>query len=128
LKNKLAVLNTLAVLVILASAVFHFGGPAFAKMMWGEEFKSLMYECDHAMKEHYIAKRRVEIDVSDMALKNLDATRLGLMVCHDYDKVNKRLELMGMNREQISDLGLEAIEERNYDLSKFVETHEFRYK
>jgi len=28
----------------------------------------------------------------------------------------------------MSALGLEAIEERNYDLNKFVEIHEFRYK
>lgn len=128
MKNKLVVLNLLTALVVLAGAVFYVGGPAIAKMMWGEEYKSLMYECDHAMKEHYIAKRQVEIDVNEMALKNLEATRLGLMVCHDYDKLNKKLRGMGMDSDQMSALGLEAIEERNYDLNKFVEIHEFRYK
>ena len=36
-----------------------------AKTLWAEEYKELMYNCDHSMRDHLIAKRAVEIEPND---------------------------------------------------------------
>ena len=127
LDKPLKIINLIAALSVIVGAVFYVMRPHVARMIWGDDFKDLMYECDHAMKQHYIAKRRVEVSPGEEAIRELDSTQLGLLVCHDYDKVSKKLEIWGLDKYDISDLGLEAIEEKNYEINKFVETHEFRY-
>ena len=49
------------------------------------------------------------------------------MKCHDYDKKRKLLLSKGLTFLDLQSLGLEALEEKEYELRKFVEIHEFRY-
>ena len=120
----------MAMLSIVAVAVSYFyliSKPNIAIALWSEDYKQLMYACDQSMREHYIAKMAVEVDVSDTNLNNLKASELGLMTCHDYDKSRKKLISWGVSENMLSIIGLEAIEEKEYDLDKFVEIHEFQY-
>lgn len=123
-------MKTVAMLSIVAVAVSYFyliSKPNIAIALWSEDYKQLMYACDQSMREHYIAKMAVEVDVSDTNLNNLKASELGLMTCHDYDKSRKKLISWGVSENMLSIIGLEAIEEKEYDLDKFVEIHEFQY-
>ena len=71
--------------------------PAITFATQGEDYKELMYQCDHAMREHYIAKKAVEFDANEMHIKNLQATELGLLQCHEYDKKRKELLANGLS-------------------------------
>ncbi len=79
------------------------------------------------MRDHYIAKNRVKIEKNDTSLKQLEAAEVGLIDCHDYDKVRKKMKLWGVTDNELSFIGLEVIEKRADDLYEFVEIHEFDY-
>ena len=86
-----------------------------------------MFQCDQAMRDHFIAKQAVIVDVSDSAVRNLQAAEVGLLDCHEYDKLRKKLLTWGLSEEDLSLIGLEAMESKAYELQKFVEIHEIRY-
>ena len=98
-----------------------------AKSLWAEEYKELMYNCDHSMRDHLIAKKAVEVSPSESTIKNLQSSEVSLIVCHDYDKLRKQLKDWSFDDNDLQMLGLEALEEKAYDLEKFVEIHEIRY-
>ena len=81
--TKLLIANLIAICLLF----LHFGykeiQPALIYATHGDEYKELMYECDHAMREHYIAKMALELEVSDLQIKNLHSTELGLVKCHN---------------------------------------------
>ena len=101
--------------------------PALIYAFYGDEYKEMMFNCDHAMREHYIAKKNLEIKNTEINIKNLQATELGLLKCHEYDKKRKFLISKGLSENDLQILGLEALEEKQYELRDFVEIHEFRY-
>ena len=125
---KRLLIANLAILTILG---FYFlykeYKPAFVYASEGEEYKELMYQCDHAMREHYIAKKAVEAETNELSIKNLKSSELGLIRCHEYDKKRKALLSKGLSESDLQMLGLEALEEKEYELREFVEIHEFRY-
>ena len=86
-----------------------------------------MFKCDQVMREHYIAKRAVELSPTADAVRNLEATELGLLDCHEYDKLRKQMLVWGLDEAQLAAIGLEALEEKQYELRRFVEIHEIRY-
>ena len=49
------------------------------------------------------------------------------MACHDYDKLRKN-DFLGPDSDALALIGLEAIEEKAYELDHFVQIHEFRYQ
>jgi hypothetical protein len=125
--RPLTILNTVAASALLAALAYEFVLPIAAAAVNRNEYKQIMYECDHAMRDHFIAKSAVETSPSELRIANLDASELGLLVCHDYDKLRKRLLVLNVSEDMLSQIGLEAIEEKNYQLRKFVEIHEIRY-
>ena len=50
------------------------------------------------------------------------------MACHDYDKLRKQMISWGLDSDALALIGLEAIEEKAYELDHFVQIHEFRYQ
>ena len=48
-------------------------------------------------------------------------------VCHEHDKRRKQLIAWGFDQNDLSRLGLQALEEQAYELERFVEIHEIRY-
>ena len=127
MKIALTVTSTLSV-VLAAVLGFQVAMPAVASGLWAEDYKDLMYECDNAMREHFIAKKAVELTPSAASVELLNAAELSLMSCHDYDKLRKRLISWGLDANALSLIGLEAIEEKAYELQHFVQIHEFRYE
>jgi hypothetical protein len=123
----LLTLNVLALGVIFYSAAKEFVIPKAAEWIYKDDYKELVFKCDSVMRDHFIAKTQVMHSPSDEAIKNLRAAEVGLLACHDYDVLRKRLISYGLGENDLSRLGLEAIEERAKDVHAFVETHEIRY-
>jgi hypothetical protein len=118
------------IVVLAAAGVFfaiEYGMPIAASYVWKEDYKRLVFACDHAMRDHFVAKQLMVAKPSDMAVRNLKAAEVGLSQCHDYDKLRKRLRKLGVSDSRLAEIGLEAVEEKAKDIRKFVETHEIRY-
>ena len=125
--SLLAKANIVALAVAFAAAGSFYLRPLVAEELWAEAYKDAMFSCDQVMREHLIAKTAVEIDVSAQSIKNLQAAEVGLLDCHEYDKLRKKLISWGNDSNDLSRLGLQALEEKAYDLQRFVEIHEIRY-
>lgn len=120
-------INIALAVLVTAALVYEYVAPVLATQFLKADYKNLMYECDHAMRNHFIAKKAVEFTPSAMSVANLDAAEIGLLICHEYDKQRKRLQLFNVSDAMLSSIGLEALEEKNYELRDFVRIHEFRY-
>ncbi len=121
------ILNVTAVVLVFAYGINEYVVPRIVLASHKEEYQSLMFQCDHVMREHFIAKQQVLVEPSEMAVKNLDAGEVSLLTCHDYDKLRKKMLSFGVSEPQLSMVGLEVMEEKMTDVRHFVETHEIRY-
>jgi hypothetical protein len=126
-KRILIVGNFAAIFLVVVYGMIEYAAPIAASEIWREDYKELMFKCDSAMREHLIAKQAVTVDANDQTVKNLRATEVGILECHDYDKLRKRMLVWGVSENQLSAIGLEALESKAYDLQRFIEIHEFRY-
>ena len=127
MKRILLIGNVLAVLIVIGFAAERYLAPAIAEAVYAEQYKELMYDCDHVMREHFIAKQMVLASTTEQSIRNLEAAEVGLTSCHDYDKVRKEMIRWGLSENALARIGLEAIEERATDIRTFVEIHEIRY-
>ena len=91
------------------------------------------YEVSLQNKSKQITHLKMDLDDRDIAVdlffrKKLKATEVGLLDCHEYDKLRKTMIEWGLTPANLSSIGIEALEERNYELRDFVEIHEIRYE
>ena len=107
--------------------IYEYASPAVAVYAYGNDYMALMYECDHAMREHFIAKKTVEANPAKASIANLEASEVGLLACHDYDLLRKKLQRLNVSNASLETLGLNALEEKEFELRAFVKTHEIRY-
>lgn len=101
--------------------------PSATKLIFAEEYKEKMFVCDSAMRNHLIAKNRVKFQKTQKALQQLEMSEVGLIHCHDYDVLRKKMLSMGLSSNDLALLGLEAIEAKAVDIKKLVAIHEFKY-
>ena len=125
--SLLTVLNVIALLIVGILGLKELVVPTIATHVYKNEYKDLMFKCDDAMRDHLIAKSAVVVSPSDETIRSLHAAEVGLMTCHDYDVLRKKLLAFGLTENDLSKIGLEAIEEKAKDVRTFVETHEIRY-
>jgi hypothetical protein len=123
----LVTVNILAALSVIGIAAKLVAVPVIAKHVYRERYKDLVFQCDEVMRGHFIAKSRAMGAPSEQSIKELRAAEVSLLSCHDYDKMRKRLQALGLSDGELGGLGLEAIEEKARDVRSFVETHEIRY-
>ena len=62
--KKLLIANLIAICLLFLYFGFKEIQPALIYASHSDEYKELMYECDHAMREHYIAKMALELEAS----------------------------------------------------------------
>jgi hypothetical protein len=127
MKKILIVLNILASVSCIGLATKYIAVPYFAEIVYKEDYKKLVFACDNVMRDHLIAKNRVNVDKSEESIKQLHSAEVGLLTCDDYDKLRKKMMVFGINEENLSMIGIEAIEEKSNDVRNFVRTHEIRY-
>jgi hypothetical protein len=119
--------NILSVCLIFALGIKQFALPSLAKFLYADEYKQMVFKCDNVMREHFIAKNKVLTKIDDDSVKNLKAAEVGLLECHDYDKLRKKLINLGLTDSQLGELGLETIEENAGDVRTFVKIHQIKY-
>jgi hypothetical protein len=51
------------------------------------------------------------------------SAEIGLTVCHEYDKLRKRLLILGVTEETLALRGLEALENERIPVSRMIEPH-----
>lgn len=111
------------VVATAASPVWKHWVMAFAQ----EEFGTLTYKCDHAMRSHLIAKQRLSAQPTRENVEHLKAMEIGLLDCQDYDLMRKRLIRWGLTDNELSEMSLQAVEERAGTLQEVIRVHEIRY-
>ena len=119
--------NVIAIVLVFVYGLIEYVVPQVALKVNKEDYQSLMFQCDHVMREHFIAKQLVVVDPSEKTIKNLEASEVGLLTCHEYDKLRKKLLSYGASEVQLSMIGLEVMEKKAKDVQRFVEIHEIRY-
>ena len=127
MKRVLLIGNVIVIGLVGVYGILEYGAPLAATYLWRENYKVLMFKCDHVMRDHFIAKQAVLADPNDTTVKNLQAAEIGLLDCHEYDKLRKQMLVWGVSEHKLSAIGLEAMEEKAYELRRFVEIHEIRY-
>ena len=126
-KGLLIGVNVVACVAIISLSWKFVIYPEYVKVVYKEEYQSLMFQCDNVMRDHLIAKNRVLHEKTEKAIKLLESAELGLMSCHEYDKLRKQMLVAGVVPEELSMMGLEAIEANVVDLKRYVEIHEFKF-
>lgn len=121
------IINVIAVILVFTYGLIEYVVPKVSAIIWKEDYQALMFQCDHVMREHFIAKQLVKANPSDKTIANLNASEVGLVTCHEYDKLRKQLLSYGVSEAQLSIIGLEVIEAKSEDVRRFVEIHEIRY-
>jgi hypothetical protein len=125
--NVLLILNVLALVVIFGYGTQKYVVPIVALETYKADYKELVFKCDNAMRDHFIAKSQALGSPSEKSIRDLRAAEVGLLICHEYDVLRKKLINFGITENQLARLGLEAIEERARDVRSFVQSHEIRY-
>ena len=92
-----------------------------------EPYTKLVFACDEAMRSNFLAKLQLANEPSEKNVALLESTEIGLLDCHEYDRMRKRLMSWGLDEADLSVMGLRAIEERATSLQKVVEMHEIRF-
>lgn len=90
-------------------------------------FATLTFKCDHAMREHLVAKQAVVQQPSTETVANVQAAEIALLNCQDYDLMRKWLMRWGLSENEVSEMSLTAVEERAGTLPDVVRIHEIRY-
>ena len=127
MKKLFLLVNLLATLSCIGLGIKYLIMPELAIKLLKKDYQVLMFKCDNVMRDHLIAKNRVLYEKTDLSQKQLMAAEIGLISCHEYDKLRKRMKIWGVTDSQLSYAGLEAIEKNTKDLMKYVEIHEFKY-
>ena len=120
-------INYISAICCIAIAVKFILMPILVVPFYSNEYKYLMFQCDNVMRDHLIAKNRVFYDKSENSINLLKLSEVGLISCHKYDVLRKKMKSWGITDYQLSSIGLEAIEENSKDIIKYVDTHEFKY-
>lgn len=126
-KISIISLNVLAAFACIALASKIVLMPYVAEKVYQDDYKQLMFQCDNVMRDHLIAKNRVIHERNDEAVQGLKSAELGLVSCHYYDELRKKMLAWGMTDNQLAWIGLQAIEENATDVLEYVKIHEFKY-
>jgi hypothetical protein len=95
--------------------------------IYSDEFATLTFQCDQAMREHWIGKMAVADDPSPSAISALKAAEIALLDCQDYDLLQKKLLRLGLSDSEIGELVLQAAEKTPEGLRTVIGIHEIRY-
>ena len=112
MSRALRAANLAAIALVFAFFFIEYAAPSIAAVYWREDYKALMFKCDQAMREHYIAKQAVVVAPGGEAVRNLQAAEVGLLDCHEYDGLRKRMLVWGVSEPKLSSIGLETLESK----------------
>lgn len=112
------VLISIGVLIVIS---MEYVRPWIVGELYSKEYKLLALECDSAMHEE-VSIRFSEID-SDKQRLLVKSADVGLIVCHEYDKLRKKMLNHGVTEDQLALYGLEALEIESVPVGRMVDPH-----
>ena len=92
--------------------------PVTAYYFFKDDYMALASECANAMDESWF------VDQSGSE-KLEQSSRIHLLRCHEYDKLRKKMMIMGLGENVLAYLGLKALEVNQRTAEEFVEQHRF---
>jgi hypothetical protein len=96
--------------------------PWIAVMLYGDKFRAMAAECDTAMHDEVVLRPQPTEESKPSALELSGAVEL--TVCHRYDKLQKRLLVLGVSQDQLSLWSLEALESEAIPITRMVTPHQ----
>ena len=108
-------------LCLLVIVTMEYVVPFVAGRYYASEFRRLTSECDEAMHDEAALREGTAGAAKDKALTI--SADVGLAVCHDYDKLRKRMLILGVTETRLSLLGLEALEIEQIPVERMVQPH-----
>ena len=106
---------------LLTVILIEYVGPWLAYSIYQEEFKRLAFECDLAMHDEVAIRNLTGDGPAIEALKT--SSNIQLAICHQYDKLRKRLLIYGVSEEHLALLGLEVLEAERIPVELMVDPH-----
>jgi len=91
-----------------------------------EKYGELTYLCDSAMRFHDLAKARLSDLPTKGQVQELEQSELSLIICQDYDLLQKRLITWGLRENELGYMRLKAIEASADGLRDVIDAHEIR--
>lgn len=107
---------------LLVIVTMEYVRPFIADRYYRDEYRKLAAGCDSAMHDEAPLRKGTAGSAKDPALAISAA--VGLAVCHEYDKLRKRMLILGVSEEQLALHGLEALEIEQIPLDRMVEPHQ----
>jgi hypothetical protein len=95
--------------------------PLVTEIYFRDDYKKLAADCDQAMHDEAALRPGTAGAAKHPAL-SLSAD-VALAICHDYDKLRKRLLASGVTEETLAIRGVEALENEQIPLSRMVAPH-----
>ena len=108
-------------LCLLVIVTMQYIVPFVATRYYAGEFRRLTAECDHAMHEEAALREGTAGAAKDAALTI--SANVALAICHDYDKLRKRMLILGVTEHRLSLFGLEALEVEQIKVERMVQPH-----
>jgi hypothetical protein len=127
LQNKWALILSIFSLGFITGQIWDLPYKLALKQFFLNEYGEHVFLCDNAMRQHFIAKSRAVSLPGNETVSSLENAELGLLDCHEYDKFRKKLISFGLNDNDLSEMGLKAIEKSRTQLSILVKQHEINY-
>jgi hypothetical protein len=106
---------------VLTFILVEYVRPLVVDRLYSDEYKWLAIQCDNAMHDEVsIRFSNRALEKQELLIKSADVE---LLVCHEYDKLRKKMLSLGVGEEQLALHGLEALEIESIPVSRMVEPH-----
>lgn len=121
-RQRLVLVSTTVIALCLVTIVsMEYIVPALADWYYKDKYRELVTECDHAMHEEAALRSGTSGAAKHPSLTT--SADVALMVCHEYDKLRKKLLILGVSEDTLAYRGLEALEIEQIPVSRLVEPH-----
>ena len=91
-----------------------------------DRYGELTYLCDSAMRTHNLAKARVSVPSTTDKVQDLKQSEISLIICQDYDLMQKKLMTWGLRENELAYMRLQSIEASSDGLREVIDSHEIR--
>jgi len=91
-----------------------------------DRYGELTYLCDSAMRTHNLAKARVSVPSTADKIQDLKQSEISLIICQDYDLMQKKLMNWGLRENELAYMRLQSIEASSDGLKEVIDSHEIR--
>jgi len=93
--------------------------PSAGYFLFKDEYIQLSSQCANAMDETWFAEQEKDDGLNK-------SSKIHLLVCHEYDKLRKKMLIFGVSENTLSYLGLTALETGQQPASRIIEQHRFQ--